>query len=261
MTDYNLNGTAIEEIKELVLEANAVIEPTAERQGVYFLRDKDGNLVKHEADLAFQNFTVLDLDSLTRAGKDAVDAGYAHTLFVHDDAAVLMNETASERWTATLPLPTHPAFKLLTEWKKPTEISQKELVRVLRTQLSHYVDATVIPTFSSLRMTSSSDGISSVAPSSNAINRNIVRQVQADQGRDVPEYILFKVPVYDIPEDRHQQYEVKVYVEFDHDKEKFVLVTVHDDLRVAREQAVARIIANLRGTFDGAVPTLYGQPK
>ena len=34
MFDYNLNGTAIAEIKELVLEASSVIEPIAERQGV-----------------------------------------------------------------------------------------------------------------------------------------------------------------------------------------------------------------------------------
>lgn len=257
----NLDASAITEIERLTREADPVVIPSPEQRGVYFLRGADGSLTRHRAALDPQDVTVYDLDSLNRAIEEAIEIGDANTLYVHDDGVVLVCEIEHERRVVRLPLPTHPAFKLIGDWKTPTLLAQKELVRLIRTQLSHHVDATVIPTFSSLRMTSSTDGTSTVTPSSAALDRRIVRQVQADQGREVPEYILFTPPVYDIPEDRDEQYALKVYVEFDHDKEKFVLVAVHDDLRRAREQAVARIVAQLRGRFESAVPVLYGQPR
>ncbi|MFK7601864.1 hypothetical protein ACI3L1_06595 [Deinococcus sp. SM5_A1] len=257
----NLDASAIREVERLTHDAEPIVTAAAEGQGVYFTRAPDGSLVKHRAPLDFQDVQVYDLDSLTRAASEAVEDGNAHTLYVHDNGVTLVQETDVERWTATLPLPTHPAFKLLSDWQQTTPMTQRELVRVLRTQLSYYVDATVIPTFSSLRMTSSSDGTSSITPSSQGLDRRIVKKVEAEQGRDVPEYIVFTPPVYDIPEDRDEEYAVKVYVEFDHDKERFLLLSVHDDLRKAREKAVAKIIASLRGTFDGALTVLYGQPK
>lgn len=256
-----LDASVITEVERLAREADPVIIPSPEPRGVYYLREGNGTLSRHHAALEHLNTTVYDLDSLRRATEVAIEIGDADTLYVHDDGLVLVQESDHERWFTRLPLPTHPAFRLIGDWKTPALMTQKELVRLIRTQLSHHVDATVIPTFSSLRMTSSSEGQSTVTPHSAALDRRIVRQVQADQGREVPEYILFTLPVYDIPEERDVKADVKVYVEFDHDKEKFLLVAVHDDVRLAREQAVARIVAQLRERFESAVPVLYGQPK
>ena len=262
MTYSTLDGTTITEIERLVQEANPVVVPDGEAQGVYFLRNKDGSWVRHEALLDPRPAQVFSLESFNLAIVDGQTSPFVLAAHVRDDAAELIceNDGTTYRWAVTLPLPTHPAFKLISDWKGGTLLSQKELVRVLRTQLSRYVDATVIPTFSTLRMTSSSDGTSAVAPASTAIDRRIVRQVQAEKGREVPEYILFKVPVYDIPEDRGNEYAVKVYVEFDHDKEKFLLYAVHDDLREARETAVQRIVHALRSDHPN-LTVFYGQPK
>lgn len=261
-----LDGNAIAEVERLVRSAETIVVPDQEPAGVYYVRRPDGTLERHRATLDAHPTTVRDLASLEAAITDACRMEEARGVFVDDDSVTLIqqNEGDSWRWRTALPLPIHPAFTLVSAWQRGTLLTQKELVRTLRTQLSLYVDATVIPTFSALNFTDSREGASTVAPMSNAIDKRISQRVSSANGQAVPEYILLTPPVYDIPEDRGEEYHIKVYVEFDHDEKKFLLQTVHDDLRRARERAVERVISRLRAHvagLKGDLTVLYGTPK
>lgn len=258
-----LDGNAIAEVERLVQSAETVIVPDPEPRGVYYLRHPNGTLERRRVELDPSGVTLRDLESLKVLLTGGLADGTAGPVYVDDAQVVFTQENVdgTHRWQTALPLPTHPAFALISTWVKPTLIPQKDLVRLLRTQLSPYVDATVIPTFSTLNFTDHREGASSVAPMQHALDRRIVQRVNAANGQDVPESILLTPPVYDLPEDRDEEYEVKVYVEFDHDEKKFVLQVVHDDLRRARERAVSRVIAALRAHVGPTLPVLYGKPN
>lgn len=262
MTTTALEGSAIREIERLVTKATPIIRVEGEARGVYFIRQEDGTLARQRTELDEASFLVRDLASLTLAVHEAILDETAVGLFVDDGEVVLPmeNEDGTHRWHATLPLPTHPAFALVSGWMKPTKLTQKELLRVLRTQLSLYVDATVIATLAALKFNEAREGASQVGPTNNGLSRTVQQRVSSENGTSIPEYLLISPPVYDIPEDRNEEYDLKVYLEYDFDESVFVLVTVSDDVRKARERAVARVIEGLRQN-SGDLTVLYGQPK
>ena len=92
------------------------------------------------------------------------------------------------------------------------------------------------------------NSIERLVDASKALDVSIRQRVATDSGQDAPETIRFHVPVYDIREARGDQYDVEVYVEYDYEKKCFVLLTVHSDLRAARESAVAELIDDLKAT-------------
>ncbi len=228
---------------------------------MYFIRDAAGNAVRYEASLDTHSTTVLDLATLKALAVAEHDDTYLDGVYVTYDAALVQSSTHNHRWYATLALPTHPAFAQMQKWKSLTNISQKDLVRLLRTELSEYVDPTVIAKFATLKFTSNSEGTSSVRPASAALDTCIVRQVQVDAGGDVPETIKFHVPVYDIPEARGDQYLITVYVEYDHDQQKFQLLAVHNEVRAAQEEAIKEIIDDLTAHASSQWPVYFGKPS
>lgn len=259
MSRDTLDGSAIREIERLTSTALDPIYPTGEARGVYYLRDGDGNLERHEAQRDRHHTTAYDLRSV----KDIIKGETVSDLdavYVTDRAVIVHSSDARTTWRTTLNLPTHPAFAHLLKWRNLTALTQKELVRLLRTELREHVDPTIISTFTSLKFTNNSEGTSTIRPTSSALDTSIRQQVATAQGADAPETITFHVPVYDIPEARGDQFDVTVYVEYDHDERRFLLLAVHSDLRKAQEDAVANLIDDLTLHADGAHPVLYGEP-
>lgn len=251
----NLDSSAIREIERLTREGQVIVLAPGEQKGVYFLRDSSGDYSRRQAKLDPQSQTAFDLDTLSTM------AVHAEGIYVSDSDVVAFFDNTTTRWTASLKLPIHPAFKVLSGWRSLTGYTQAQLVRLLRTELSAYIDPTIIQTFTTLRFTRDESGTSTVKPGSQALDRNIRQQVRSDHGTEFPEKILFSVPVYDIPEAREDSYGVTVYVEFDHEEQKLQLITVHNDLRIAQELAVKAIIKDLTERLDNTVPVHYGKPS
>lgn len=260
----NLDGSAIREIERLTRDAETVIIPRGEQAGVYYLRATDGTLERHEAQLDPHNHTAYDLKSLVKLSEGLADHErivVARGVYVSDSQVVTLYDSGTVRWTVILALPLHPAFQLLSRMREGKSLTQRELVRVLRTELNEYVDPTVISQFSALKFKSSDEGVSTVRPAAVGLDRSIQRQVQQDNGGEMPEQIAFRVPVYDIPEARDARYPVKVYVEYDHEKAAFLLVAVHNDLRAAQERAVELVIDEIGGDLEADTPIYYGKPS
>lgn len=255
-----LDGTAITEVERLALEANQIVMQDVRPGSMHLYRDADGELRTLRVDVRPQSSILKDVAGL-KVISDA-NSEFAAGLFVDDNQVVLVSEDgASDRWTATLPLPFHPAFQTLLNWRKLTPIGQKELVRLLRTELRDHVAPTVIAQFASLKFTNNSEVTSQIRPTSSALNSNIRQQVAQENGQDAPETIELHVPVYDIPKARDDQYSVMVYVEYDYEKQVFLLLTVHGDLRAAQEQAVAELMEDLTLHADSRYPVVYGKPS
>lgn len=263
----NFDGSAICEVERLTQAAEPVLTVPCEQKGVYFLRQADGNYKRQHAELDPQGAALFDLASFIAEAKNLNDDQAARRIFVRDDAVVALADNGdpangtspSVRWSLSLALPLHPAFVLLSNLKRLQFFTQKELVRILRTELSRYVEPTTIALFANIKTASSTEGSSSVTPQSQALDRQIQKKVQAANGGEMPEMITFSVPVYDLPESRKDAYIIHAYVEFDHDTEKFGLIVVHDELREAQEAAVQKIIAELRAELTTEV--LYGKPS
>lgn len=261
---YNVDGTAISEIKELVEDASPILETNVRGGENYLIREPDGTVRFFEVPIKPASHTALDLTSL-KAMADRDHQPEAEQLvtgvFVSDNQIQVVTEQSHSRVTNTLNLPMHPAFQHLLNWQRLTGVTQKELVRLLRTELREHIDPTVIATFSRLRFTDNNDTLSEVRPQSKALDVSIRQKVATDTGQDAPETIKFHVPVFDIREARGDQYPVEVYVEYDYDAKKFMLLTVHSDLRTARENAVAEIMDDLKAHAGDRFPVLYGKPQ
>ena len=261
-----LDGNAILEIKKLVNETHPYLTVPFEQKGVYFLRQPDGSFERQRADLDPQGAVMYDLNSLIAETKRQEEFVRPASVYVRDDGVVAVLDNAGDdpvdpesvRWSLSLALGLHPAFVFLQQLKMLRFFTQKDLVRSLRTELSKYVDLTVITLFANVKTSRNETGASSVTPMSSGLDRKIQRQVQADNGGEVPEQITFSVPVYDLPEARTDGYIIHAYVEYDHDAEKFGLIVVHDELREAQEAAVKKIIQTLSGELGR--PVLYGKP-
>ena len=261
---YNVDGTAISEIKELVENASPILETNLRGGENYLIRNADGSVRVLEVPVVPANHTAFDLESL----KVMIDRDHQLNdltavlgVFVADNAIQAVVEDDVHRTFNTLALPLHPAFQHLLNWQRLTGVTQKELVRLLRTELREHIDPSVIATFSRLRFTDNNDTLSEVRPQSKALDVSIRQRVATDNGLDAPETIKFHVPVFDIREARGDQYEVEVYVEYDYESKKFQLLAVHSDLRTARENAVAEIMDDLKAHAGDRFPVLYGQPK
>ena len=257
----NLDGTAITEVERLTLEANQILDSNVTPGSNHLYRHANGDLKVFQVPLRAQSSIVKDLPSLKAfAHPDNEDV---QGIWVDDSRITLVSEAESvnDRWTTVLQLPVHPAFQLLQKWRSLTPIAQKDLVRLLRTELRDYVAPTVIQTFASLKFSQSSEVNSQVRPTSTALSSNVRQQVAQENGTDAPETILLRVPVYDIPGARNDEYEVTVYVEYDHDAGKFLLLTVHGDLRAAQEEAVERLLLELKIHADDRFTVVYGSPS
>lgn len=259
----HLDGNAITEIERLTKEANGVLIEDARPGSTHLIRNKDGEPYLFVVSLEHHNITVYDLPSLKIAAEASHDAERLEAVYVSDTQIVALceDDDIDQRFWTTLNLPLHPAFVRVLDWKKLTALTQKDLTRLLRTELRDHVDPTVIDTFSSLKFTDYRDQTSEVRPASKALDSSIRQSVADRNGQNAPEVIKLHVPVYDIPGAREDQYTVNVYVEFDHDKGAFLLLAVHGDLRAAQEAAVSALISDLKDHALSKWPVLYGKPN
>lgn len=252
----NLDAGAIQEVERLTKEANQILERQVKPGSLHLVRDSGGDVSVFQVPLRNHASSVRDVDSLK-----ALANIHTTAVYVDNDRITLVNEDDDDRWQAALDLPHHPVFTHLLSWRKPTSLTQKELVRLLRTELRGHVDTTLIGKFAGLKFSSNSEVTTQIRPTSNAMDRSIQQRVATENGQDAPESIELHVPVYDIPGARDDQYDVTVYVEYDYDRQSFLLQAVHSDVRAAQEKAVAELIDDLKLDANHRWPVLYGKPS
>lgn len=254
----HLDRNAITEVERLTIAANGVIERNVQPGQKLLVRDPEGKLGVFQVPLNNTSSTLLDLNSLKTTADIEQERGNLKAAYVGDQGITLTSDDGEHRWKARLELPYHPLYQFVQAWGKPTTFTQKELVRMLRTQLRDHVDPTITATFMRLKFTNNSETTAQVRPTSAALDVSIRQQVAQDNGQDAPETIRLRGPVYDIPEARSDEYEFTVYVEYDHDAGKFILQTVHADLRQAQEEAISGLIGTLKDHSNSRYPVLYG---
>ncbi|MBZ9753212.1 hypothetical protein K7W42_20455 [Deinococcus sp. HMF7604] len=261
MSNANLDGNAIAEVERLTLEAHQVLESNVRPGSAYLIRDSDGDVKVFRVPTDYRSTTMLDLASLKVMADNEAQLGHLEGLFISNDQIALVSDDGDHDWTSTLKLPQHPLFAYAVAWQKPTAFTQKQLVRLLRTELRDHIEPTLAATFANLKFSNSSEVDSQVRPMSTGLDSRIRQRVAQDNDQDAPETIKLRGPVYDIPEARGDEYEFTVYVEYDHEKGAFLLQTVHGDLRAAQEEAVAGLVKDLTTHAASRYRVFYGLPK
>lgn len=256
----HLDGNAITEVERLVLEGHNILAEHVRPGQQLLLRDSGGDVMVFTVPLNDANAALFDVASFKAYADQHAKLGVLKTVFLSDQQIIADNWEDNHAWQGVLKLPEHPLFQTVQGWTKPVMVTQKDLVRLLRTQLRDHVDPAMIATFARLKFTSNEAVTSNLRPTSSALDSSIHRQVAQDNGEDAPETILLRGPVYDIPEARGDEYEFTVYVEYDYDKRAFILQTVHGDIRQAREQAISKLLNDLTDHAASRFPVLYGAP-
>lgn len=254
---------AIEKIEELTLAAHAVETVSAEQRGVYFLRGADGTLERHRAKLdpaGAELHTIADLVAAV-----ARDPG-VHRIFVNNAGAVATATDGHAAWIYTLPLPVHPVFELLESMKRGQTMKQKQIVRLLRTQLGGYVPDSVIENLRLVKTSSASSSEALTAQGNKHVDLSIRRAATLKDGNAIPESFRWCVPVFDLPELLSVNPFVTVLLDVEPaeraDDTEFTLTPRHDDLHLARQEALDALVKQIREHegLPAGLPVLRGAP-
>ena len=250
-----LDANAIREIERLTLAGNTIVHrPSGESRNIYYLRRADGGLDPVEVPLRDRDVQVNDLTSLRLARAEQGSKCLAY--YVSDKGVALDCESENHRHQVKLPLPTHPAFDIVSSWADGQGFEHKELVRLLRTKLRGYVEPSVVTRLENIKTSFAEDTSSSQTHAHSGLSRNVQREIRQQDGSELLPEFLVEVPVYDVPEYRSANYSVDVIVDYDHDRKQFFLTAVNDDLKKAREEAVDRVRSDLS---DESLPVYYGR--
>lgn len=239
---------AIQEIEQLTLKANSTETVKTEQRGVYFLREADGTLTKHRAELDPVGATLHTVEDFLQA---LADDSNVHAVFVNDQGASAVANDGFTRWSYNLPLPVHPVFKLLeflTGRENP--LRQKEIVRLLRTQLSGFVPESVIENLRLVKTNSSSNSEALTAQGNKHVDLSIRRAATLRDGNAIPEKFIWDVPVFDLLELLPFLQPVTVLLDVEPaeraDDTEFTLTPLHDDLRKARMAVLDELVKQIK---------------
>lgn len=264
-----LAAEAITKIENLVKQSSPIVRaPDFEAVGRYYRRDADGSLIEEVAERAPRSTTLLRTGDLVNHAIKDTDVHDTNVLAVYVASGMVTAELESSdtrmRWTHTLLLPLHPAFKALEGLTVTRAFVQRDLIRFLRATLNGHVADTVVETFRTLKVATDGESNSVLAKGREAVDRRIQEKVTAAAGSLIPDEIVVTVPVYDLDETREETHEITLLVEvaMDDGTPVFEVTTVLNSLREAQRTALDRIAANVREALAGTemdVPVYYGK--
>lgn len=238
---------AIEKIEQLVKDTQAIVKPSGEQQGVYFLRQPDGTYQERRAELDPTGATLHTIQDFVTA---LAEVSEVTTVFVNDQGATALAENGHIRWTFTLPLPVHPVFALLEKMRDSYTAKQKPVVRLLRTQLAGYVPDSIIENLRLVKTSSSSQSEALTTQGNKHVDLSIRRAATLRDGNTIPEFFTWDVPVFDLPELVGILQPVTVLLDVEPaeraDDTEFTLTPRHDDLRRARQRVLDELVKQIR---------------
>jgi hypothetical protein len=242
-----MNGEAIQEVERLVVKGFEPREFDADPKGFYAL--ENGMLQRHQFPLQPLEHTVHDLDSLTRLLK--ADPKAQRAVFVSTSRVVASAEDEDVRDQYVMNLPQHEAFKTVLHHLEARRYAQRDLVKLLRTKLSGFVDPMLVETIRNLKTNASMDGESVVQSGMESLSRNMVAQVKAKNGNALPEEFIVTVPVFDVPETRRSFENITILLEATPDDKgnpTFELTAVRNDTSDAVDSAMEKLVIAITRT-------------
>lgn len=242
-----MNGEAITEVERLT---KAGLEPqTFGNDPKAFYALEEGKFKRHQFPLQPLSHTVHDLDSLTRLLK--ADAKAQRAVFVSTTRVVASAEDEDVRDQYVMNLPQHEAFKTVLHHLEARRYTQRDLVRLMRTKLSGFVDPMLVEKIRNLKTKASMDGESVIQSGTESLSRNLMAQVKAADGNALPEEFTVAVPVFDVPETRRNLEKIAILLEATPDDKGnpiFELTAVRNDTADAVDSAMEKLVIAISRT-------------
>ena len=245
-----MEADAIRKIEQLVNEVQKPIHVDSEPDDVYYLRNAQGELERKvaEPEAIFHRFyTTESMFSLFQGVKDTKIFASEHKIDIIAPA-----EQPSRFLSGFIRLDKHPALLTIYKHLETKSYTQKQLVKLLATKLSDFVDEDVIRKFRSLTLVQSATAHAAVEKDAAVLG------LQENSGfeEDVPPAVLVNCPVFDLPEllDKKQSMRLLIETSFIDNTFKFELTAVHNDLAKAVHNTLSDFIAELA---DGEHPVYF----
>lgn len=258
----NFSAEVVERLsRDLAKEQSTFKQAPGEPKDVYYVKLASGEWDRRTAEQllsAPELHSVLGLREyleLVKPHADNIQVFYSQDKNSGKIQAQFFDSLDERVRTVFVPLNFSKQFSALYGGGK--KLNKKQLVRFLRCEMHGAIEDDVVE---QLRVTSFSEiGNESVQHAS--YSRNIAKNLTTKDGASVPEFLLFKVHVYDIEDvraDKHPRCSVKCLLDIDHEDNKepmFTLVPVAELFENAIDESLRHLSAILSEQF----PTLRGR--
>lgn len=135
------------------------------------------------------------LPALVACVKDHITAGEWATVWYARSGVVALMEDSTRRDRVTMPLALSPQVKtMLALEQSQKELTQKDLLRLLRISLKGCVELSLIETLRSVKFTANSDGRSEISQGKSSIGKRLETELTGVKA--IPEYVTVSLPVF-----------------------------------------------------------------
>jgi hypothetical protein len=230
--------------------------PPGEPESVYYLRDADGNVSRHDTEPPHRDHKAADLSAVVAfaiANKDA-------SVFYNRASVVCLLEDSIRRDRITLPLTFSPQLAEVLRWGKALYASQGDLIRLLRTTFRNSMHGgdLFLKSIRTINFEAGSKLVSDQQTTKQSMTKEQIARLTG--GADLPEEILLTFPIFDGVWPQLQG-TVTVALDTDAAKQQFILSPIPGDAETAIRKAEAEIGLKLvtdMGDAPAAERVYYG---
>jgi hypothetical protein len=228
-----------------------------------------GDFKVHQLHAKLVTLSALDVQTLVYwLGSLEVFKDNRRALTVTDSSIVAFSEQGdgssfgTRRVVHKMDLKRHPAFQLVMNHLETKAYTQRELVQMLRSKLSGFVDPLFIAMLRELDVKKNQQKQSNLNHGNASVAQHLVQEIRGKNGAEIPDSFTILLPVHDAPVFRDYNFEIGMLLEIDAESEKpFLLTAVQNTVSQASYDALVLVKEYVQGELinqDLNVPVLLG---
>ena len=142
----------------------------------------------------------------------------------------------------SMALKTHPAFALVSNYLDTKAYTQRELVQMLKSKLSAFVDPLFIAMLRELDIKKNQQNKSNLNHGNASVAQHLVQEIRGKNGAEIPDEFNISLPVHDAPVFRDYRFDVQMLLEIDSESDKpFLLTAVQNTVSQAKYDALVLV--------------------
>lgn len=258
-------------VKAIIDTAVASVKPSIltcdrEPRDTYFIAKPDGSVEKFRADAAPRAYTAHGVSSIINMVTHFASTEPEKSFVVfcgRGRVQIVFDEAGTRRDRVTLQVPDSKRYQLLTQLENNRNfMEQRDLVSMLRVEFAGAIPSDFVSLMRQLKFTDNQTSEGTLAAGKESLGGAVLREAIAG-GRDMPEEVTFRLPVYeDLVGKDGSQFEASIVAVVDVNlaEKKIRLIPKPPELLAARRHAdtwlytqlttLAKDLSNVR-VFEG----------
>lgn len=217
--------------------------------------DQGGKLTPIEVTPPLRNHNVSSVDDLIEAAKLWKNSP---VVWISGDAVVLLPDDSDRRDRVTMKLVKSAAFSKLCMLAKAPQISQADLVRMIRVDLQGTVNrAALLTAIRQIKFRQSTTGQASIQHGNESMGKTIEAEVTG--AGDLPETVVVSCAVFSNPGEREKTSTVGCDLEIVVSDASFLFRPIPDEIERVTDAALEDIRERIESGLDGA-SVFFGSP-